>query len=282
MDLSIITVIHNDRENILRQLRSVNNGFNNLQIEQWVVDNGSEDGSADEIAKEFPSVHIIKNTDNKGFAVANNQAVKKSSGDFFLFLNPDMAVSPGSLDMITDWMRKRVDVGIASCKLIDENGVFNEEAKPRRFPKVTDQLAIILKLPHLFPSILKKYLYFDFNPDEEREVDTVRGSFMIMRKSFVDAVGYAFDPRFFIWFEDVDICKECWNRGLKVFYTPIISCVDFVGQSFKKKPTVWKQVNFSKSMLQYFKKWEPWYNWIWIAVFRPVGITLTAIQNILK
>jgi len=282
MDLSIITVIHNDRENILRQLRSIKNGLINFQFEQWVVDNGSEDGSSDEIAKEFPKVNLIKNTDNKGFAAANNQAVKKSSGDFLLFLNPDMVILPGTLDKIIIWMQSRIDVGIASCKLIDENGEFNEGAKPRRFPKITDQLAIILKLPHFFPSILKNYLYSDFNPNEEREVDTVRGSFMIMRKSFVDAVGYAFDPRFFIWFEDVDICKECWNRGLKVLYTPTISCVDFVGQSFKKKPAVWKQVKFTGSMLQYFKKWEPWYKWIWIVVFRPIGIALSAVQNILK
>lgn len=282
MDLSIITVVHNDRENILRQLQSIKNGVSNLQFEQWVVDNGSEDGSTDEISKEFPSVHLIKNLDNKGFAVANNQAVEKSSGEFLLFLNPDMAVLPGSLEKMINWMRSRTDVGIASCKLIDKDGVFNNEAKPRRFPKVIDQLSIIFKLPHLFPCILKKYLYSDFDPNEEREVDTVRGSFMIMRNSFVDAVGYAFDPRYFIWFEDVDICKECWNRGLKVVYTPIISCVDFVGQSFKKKATVWKQVNFTKSMLQYFKKWEPWYKWVWIAVSRPIGIGLSVIQNILK
>lgn len=282
MDLSIITVVHNDRENILRQLMSVKNSLCNLELEQWVVDNGSKDGSVDEIAKEFPSVHIIKNADNKGFARANNQAVEKSSGNFLLFLNPDMVILPGSLDKIIDWMRSREDVGIASCKLINENGEFNEEAKPRRFPKVSNQLAIILKLPHLFPRILNKYLYSDFNSNEEREVDTVRGSFMIMRRAFVLAVGYAFDPRFFIWFEDVDICKECWNRGLKVLYTPIISCVDFVGQTFKKKSTVWKQVNFTKSMLRYFKKWDPWYKWIWIAVFRPVGIAFSIIQNILK
>ncbi len=279
MDLSIITVTHNDKERIADQLKSTESAVKNIDIEQWVVDNGSEDGAIDLVIKDFPSVKIIKNSDNAGFGHANNQAAEMSSGEFLLFLNPDMRLQEGSLDKIVMWMREHHDVGIASCKLVDENGKFNEKAKPRRFPGLFDQIAILLKIHHIFPNVLSGYLYKNFNDDVEQEVDTVRGSFMLMRRTLYDKLGWAFDPRYFIWFEDVDICRECKKIGMKVVYTPVISCIDFIGQSFKKMPVLWKQKNFTKSMLQYFMKWEPWYKWIWIAIFRPVAIAITFVIN---
>ncbi len=277
MDLSIITVTHNDKKYILSQIKSVINGISNLSFEQWVVDNGSYDGTPETVKNQFPAVNIITNLKNEGFGHANNQAVAKAKGDFFLFLNPDMRVEEKSLDKIVNWLRSRPEVGIVSCKLLNEEGNFNEQAKPRRFPKLVDQIAILLKLSHLFPKLLSKYLYSDFDPNKEREVDSVRGSFLLMRRELFQKLGWAFDPRYYIWFEDVDICRECKKLGMKVVYTPVISCVDFVGQSFKKKETLWKQKIFTKSMLEYFKKWEPWYKWIWIAIFRPVGIFLVII-----
>jgi len=102
---------------------------------------------------------------------------------------------------------------------------------------------------------------------------------MLMRRSLYEKLGWAFDPRYFIWFEDVDVCRECHKNGLKVVYTPVITCTDYLSQTFKKLPSLWKQKQFTKSMLAYFKKWEKWYKWIWIAIFRPVGIALTAIFN---
>lgn len=279
MDLSIITVTHNDKEHILPQIQSVIDGAANIIFEQWVVDNASTDGTQEAIRKTYPQVKVIANSANTGFGYANNQAAAQSKGDFLLFLNPDMLVEKESLAKIIAWMRSRPDVAIAGCKLVDKNNRFNQQTKPRRFPRLFDQLAILFKLPHLFPKIISKYLYADLNPDIEQEVDSVRGSFMLMRRSFVEKLGWAFDPRYFIWFEDVDICRECKENGFRVMYTPIISCVDITSQTFKKMPAIWKQKNFTKSMLQYFQKWEPWYKWIWIAVFRPIAIAIVAINN---
>jgi hypothetical protein len=277
MDLSVITVTHNDKEQILGQIPTVINGAKNISFEQWVVDNASADGAPDAIEKEFPNVKIIRNDTNTGFGYANNQAAKRSSGEFLLFLNPDMRVEEGSLDKMVAWMRAHPDVGISSCKLVDQNGKFNEDAKPRRFPRLSDQVAILLKLPHLFPKIIGNYLYKDFDPELEQEVDSVRGSFLLMRRKLYDKLGWAFDPRYFIWYEDVDTCRECVKNGMKVMYTPVVSCVDYVGQSFKKKDTLWKQKVVTKSMLQYFQKWEPWYKWMVIAVLRPIAIASVAI-----
>lgn len=274
MQLSVITVTWNSASLIAEQMKSVMAGCTNISFEQIVVDNASTDNTVAIIEKDFSQVKLIKNNKNTGFAFPNNQAAKLAQGEFLLFLNPDMRVMPGSLDVMVAWMKKNPAAGLASCKLVDEHGQLNIDAQPRRFPTVWDQLAIILKLPHIFPNITDRYLFKDFKPDVEQEVDSVRGSFMLMRREVYEKLGWAFDPRYFIWFEDVDICREVKRLGLKVVHTPIISCVDYIGQSFKQRTTLWKQKQFTKSMLQYFQKWEPGYASALICLLRPVGIAM--------
>jgi GT2 family glycosyltransferase len=279
MDLSIITVTWNAEDEIAEQIRSVQSGCNDIEYEQIVVDNNSSDNTCKIIKENFPKVKLIENDENAGFGTANNQGAEIATGDFLLFLNPDMKIKEGSLDKMIAWMREHTEVGIASPKLINEDGSFNEHASPRRLPTVWEQLAIIFKLPHVFRSILDRYLFVDFNPDQEQEVDSVRGSFMLMRNDIVDKLGWAFDPRYFIWYEDIDICREVERLGYKVMYTPIIEAVDYVGKSFDQRRGLWKQKNFTKSMLKYFKKWEPWYKWVWIAVARPFGIAMAWVRD---
>ncbi|MBI5023121.1 MAG: glycosyltransferase family 2 protein [Candidatus Magasanikbacteria bacterium] len=281
MQLSVITVTWNAGEKIREQMQSVRDGCEKISFEQILVDNGSKDNTA-EIVKSFPHAKLIANTENTGFAAANNQGVKIASGDFLLFLNPDMLVSPCSLDKLVEWLKQHPDAGMVSCKLIDTDGNFKPEAGPRRFPTVWDQSALLLKLPHIFPRILDKYLMKDFEPDKEQEVDSVRGAFMLVRKEIVEQLGWAFDPRYFIWFEDVDLCREVKRLGYKVIYTPIVSCVDYVGQSFIKQEILWKQKNFTASMLTYFQKWEPWLKWGIIWLLRPMGIAFTLIMGFCK
>ena len=256
MDLSIITVTRNSADLIGEQIKSVKAGCKNISFEEIIADNASTDKTTEIIAGKFSEIKLIKNNQNTGFSFPNNQAAKLAQGEFLLFLNPDMRVEEGGLDKMVEWMRAHADVGLASCKLLDQHGNLNKDALPRRFPTIWDQMAIILKLPHLFPGIVNKYLFKDFNPELEQEVDSVRGSFIMMRRTVYEKLGWAFDPRYFIWFEDVDLCREVKKIGLKVMYTPVISCVDYVGQSFKQLNFFWKQKQFIKSMAQYFWKWR--------------------------
>lgn len=282
MELSVITVNINDKENMLNQVESVRLAADGVVYEQIISDNGSSDNSIAEIRARYPEVKIVENSKNIGFGAANNNAFNISTGEFVLCLNPDMRLVPGSLKILLDWMRVHKEVGIVSPKLVDEKGVFNEGAKPRRFPRLIDQVAILLKLPHLFPHVLDSYLYKNFDSNKEQEVDSVRGSFMLTRRAFLDKLGWAFDPRYFIWFEDVDICREAWRNGYKVMYTPIISCVDYVGQTFKRLPSLQKQKWFTASMAKYFQKWEPWYKWMVILILRPVAIGLVWLETKIK
>jgi len=279
MNLSVITVTWNSAKLISEQIDSVKNGCQNISFEEFVVDNGSTDDTVKITKEKYPWVKLVANQTNLGFGASNNIGARMSSGEFLLFLNPDMRVEVGSLDKMVAWMKAHSDVGLASCKLVDEKGNLNMDAQPRRFPRLFDQLAVILKLPHLFPSVLDRYMFKDFNADKEQEVDSVRGSFMIMRRDVYEKLGWAFDPRYFIWFEDVDICREVKRLGYKVMHTPVISCIDYIGQSFNQRTTLWKQKNFTKSMLTYFQKWEPWYKWMWISLFKPVGIMMAWIND---
>lgn len=255
MDLSVITVTWNSAELIGEQIKSVKLGCKNISAEQIIVDNASADKTTELIERNFPEIKLIKNNKNTGFAFPNNQAAKLARGEFLLFLNPDMRVEEGSLDKMVEWMRDKKDIGVAGCRLVDKDGKFNQNTAPRRFPTIWDQLFIILKLPHLLPHIVDKYLFRDLNPNMEQEVDSVQGAFLLMHRQVYEKLGWAFDPRYFVWFEDVDTCREVKRMGLKVMYTPIISCVDYAGQSFKKRSTLWKQKQFIISMIKYFWKW---------------------------
>lgn len=286
-DLAIITVSWNISELIAEQMRSVVSGCKDVSWEYFLVDNGSTDNSvsvARSVAGKFPnaSFTILPQHKNLGFGAANNLALEKTDAEFVLFLNPDMRVLPGTLDTIVSWMHAHKEVGIVSPALLDEYGNVNYDAMPRRFPKLWEQIALILKLPHVFPHILNGYLMKGFDVQKEQQVDSVRGSCMLVRRELLNKTGWAFDPRYFIWYEDVDLCREAYKHGFRVMYTSVISCIDYVGQSFKKQDTLTKQKLFTKSMLTYFQKWEPWYVWMWIAVFRPVGIALAWAGDMIR
>lgn len=299
MDVSIITVTWNSKNTIRDQVYSVYSACRNITYEEIIVDNGSSDGTIEivrALAHEHKSMKTLKhenseisvhmlvvaNKENRGFGAANNQGVKQARGRYILFLNPDMRLEEGSMDRLIAWMDAHQGAGIASPKLVHPDGTFNWEASPRRFPRLWEQLALLLKLPHLFPSLLDRYHMRNMDTEREQEVDSVRGSCMLVRRELIDALGRAFDPRYFIWYEDVDICREAKRLGYSVMYTPSITAIDYVGQSFKQRTTLWKQKQFTKSMLIYFQKWEPRWKWMLIAILRPIGILLAYAGSIKK
>ena len=280
MQLSVITVTTNTatyQRDILRQnLASVKSGAEGLEFEHFVSDNGSTDDTVAMIKKEFPNVKVIENGKNLGFGGANNTAFRQSTGEFVLFLNPDNVVRPGSLKILYEYMLAHPKVGIVGPKLVDQFGKLNQDALPRRFPKLLDQVCVLLKVGRILPACLKKYLYSDLDFNQKQAVDSVRGSFMSVRRALLNKLGWGFDPRYFIWFDDADLCREAWTNGYKVVYNPSVECIDYVGQTFRNIPSVQKQKWFTESMVKYFRKWEGW-KWVIVAVLRPIAIFITWI-----
>ncbi|PKL72208.1 hypothetical protein CVV26_02575 [Candidatus Kuenenbacteria bacterium HGW-Kuenenbacteria-1] len=274
MDLTIITVSWNVKDFVRDNFNNIYQNTKNIEFEIFAVDNDSKDGTVDMIKNEFPEVHLIANDYNAGFAKANNQAIKLAKGRYILLLNPDMRVLPGTLEKMVKWMDEHKQAGVAGCHLIKEN---NETVlHVRRYPKFFDQLAITLKLPHIFPSILNNYLYKDFDYKNEAVVDSIRGSFFMIRKEVIEKIG-GLDERYFIWFEEVDYCKQVKNAGWDIMYTPKTECIDFVGKSFALVKRGKTQEYFCDSMLKYFKKWHPVWQYFILKLAWFIGKKITFI-----
>lgn len=289
MDLSIIIVSWNVREKLNKCLSYLFLSQTNFSFEVFVVDNGSHDGSAEMVAKEFPEVKLISNNDNLGFARANNQAFRESTGEFILLLNPDNFVFQATIDDWLHWLKINSSVSLSGCRLLDKDG-YDIRGQVRRFPNLFNQLAIILKLPYLFPRILDRYLCLKFNYDAPDQVDTVRGSAMMIRRESLERVlpyaqfkqGQMLDERYFVWFEDVDICQTFKKAGEEIWYTSAARCYDLVGQSFSQLPRLKAQKMFRASMLSYFKKWKPLWQYAILWLAWPVGIAMTYVFTVLK
>ncbi|MCU0679479.1 MAG: glycosyltransferase family 2 protein [Planctomycetes bacterium] len=273
MDLSIITVPWNVKDKLRENFKALFASEGEFSFEIIAVDNNSHDGSADMIAGEFPQVKLIRNKENAGFARACNQGVKIATGDYILLLNPDMRVLPDTLLNMLEWMRDHEQASVAGCCLVDERG--NTINHVRRFPGVWDQLAIILKLPHLFPGVLNKYLLPDFDYTKPGRVDSVRGAFFMVYAGDDAKLPFWLDERYFLWFEEVDFCRRIKEAGGEVWYTPAAKCVDYIGQSFGQVNSLKKQHYLRASMLKYFKKWHPgWRYWL-LRLAWPIGLAMT-------
>lgn len=260
MDISIIIVSYKVKELLRNNLEALFESQGDLSQEIFVVDNNSGDGSVEMVRKDFPQVNVIANSENLGFAAANNQAIRRCSGKYVLLLNPDMQVFPDTLEKMVSWMDHHPEAGVAGCKLVNEQG----EVIPhlRKFPGFWDQLAIVLKLPHLFPFVLNRYIPKNIDYNQEQEVDSIRGSFFMIRGEVLKELE-GLDERYFIWFEEVDLCRHLKETGWKVMYTPEVQCRDHIGKSFTQVPKGRTQKYFRDSMLKYFRKWHPgWQYWI--------------------
>ena len=258
MDLSVIIVSWKVKEKLRANLQALYASQGSFSYEVYVVDNNSGDGSVEMVRTEFPQVKLLANNDNRGFAKANNQALLEARGDYVLLLNPDMLVRPDTLVNALNWAKNNQQAAVSGFKLVDDQGEIIKQV--RRFPSFFDQLMIISKLPHWLPGLLNHYLWTDFNYEQEVKVDSIRGAFFLINKKVcLDISGQkklALDERYFIWFEEVDFCRQVYQNGGEVWYSPAARCVDYVGASFGQVALTTKQKYFEDSMLKYFKKWE--------------------------
>lgn len=268
MDLSIIIVSWQVKEKLKKNIESIYLSKTKYNFEIFVVDNASNDGTVSMLKENFPKVNIIANSKNIGFSSACNQAILKAKGDFILLLNPDMKLYPDTLEKAVLWHRSNNEIVVSGIKLENEKG--ENILQIRRFPKLLDQLAIIFKVPHFLPSILNKYLYKDFDYNKSQVVDSIRGSFFLINKLAWQKIAKQklplLDSKYFLWFEEVDFCKQVYTKKALVYYNSKAKACDLVGQSFSQVNFSKKQKYFSQSMLTYFKKWKPYWQYLIIKI----------------
>jgi len=253
--LSVITVTYNSERHIAEQIRSVALACRTFPYEHIVVDNASDDRTVD-IVRHCRGVTLIENAENVGFGKANNLGFKQSTGEYILLLNPDMK-------QITDLAQaiKKLEsddkIGILGARLLNPSGDLNARSTPRRFPRLLDQLAILTKMAKIFPKLLSRYIMNDVSFVDEMDVDSVQGSWMLLDRKMIAELGGLFDERFYIWFEDVDLCRRAHEAGYQVVWDPRQQAIDIGGQSFIGRSLFYKQWQFVRSMGTYFMKWGP-------------------------
>lgn len=285
MDLSIITVSWKVREKLRENLQALYLSQEGISFEVIVVDNDSQDGTLEMLKNDFPEVVIIANSDNRGFGAANNQGLGIARSRKVLFLNPDMRVKGDTLMKMKKWMDDNPQAAIAGCQLVDEAG--NNMPHVRRFPGFSDQLAIVLKLPHLFPSILDRYLIPGFDYAHSAKVDSIRGAFFMVDMDRIEKIKAGrqeftvpfFDERYFLWFEEVDYCRQIRQAGGEVWYCADAQCIDHVGQSFNQVAVNAKQNYMRDSMLKYFRKWHRMPEFYALKLAWPLGLGIVWLMQ---
>ncbi len=278
--LSIIIISWNAEELLTKCLESIQRYYSSYltEWEVFVVDNNSSDKSRD-VAKSFSFVNLIENKENKGFAYANNQAFRISTGEHVLFLNPDTEFIDQSLLKLFDLFREKNHIGIIGCSLRYPD--MSIQPSVRKDISIVDQLLVLLKIPNFFPSFINSYLMKDFDYSIIQRVDSVMGAFMFCSRRLLEEFG-GFDERFWIWMEDADLCFNAKKKGYTVLYYPHTRIIHVKGESFAKHRTVARQKMFIKSVALYFKKNYGFFSYVILFPFLYISILLAFIHELMK
>ena len=251
--LSIVILNYNVEHFLEICLDSVLAASRNLDVEIWVVDNHSSDGSVEMVRKKFPQVHLLANQENLGFSRGNNLAMARCSGKYILLLNPDTIVPEDGFEKCLSYMSSHPEVGGLGCRMIDGSGQFLPESK-RGLPTPWVSFCKAFGLARLFPESPRfgKYHLSYLSETEIHEVDVLSGAFMWMRKEVLDKTGFL-DEAFFMYGEDVDLSYRIQLAGFKNAYFPDCTILHFKGESTKRGSISFVQ-HFYKAMLLFSRK----------------------------
>lgn len=253
MKLSVIIVNYNVRHFLEQALLSVEKAAAGLDVEVFVVDNNSVDGSVQMVTEKFPWVRLIANRKNTGFSKANNQAIREATGEYVLLLNPDTIVEEDTFQKVTQYMDAHPEAGAMGVKMLDGKGCFLPESK-RSLPKPWVAFYKIFGLSALFPNSRKfgKYHLTYLNPDQNHEVEVLSGAFMLLRKTVLDHIGLL-DEDYFMYGEDIDLSYRVILAGYKNIYYSETSIIHYKGESTKKGSLNYVRV-FYQAMLIFARK----------------------------
>lgn len=288
MDLSIIIVNYCTYTLTKQTIESVINKDHSFSYIIYLVDNGSRDDSLRKLqgcfAKEESEglIKFIRNSENKGFAYANNMALKLVKSKYILLLNSDTVVVNDCLNKCMEYMEGHDDVGALGCKVVLPDGTLDKACK-RSFPYVSTSFYRMTGLSRLFPKSRRfgRYNLTYLDDDETYEVDSIVGAFMLVRGDVKSKVGLL-DEQFFMYGEDIDWCFRIKKAHWKVIYYPEAKIIHYKGTSSKRDRTK-LTIEFYRSMYIFYNKHlKSEYLWI-VTLFTYLGIGgmcgLTILKN---
>lgn len=253
IDISIVIVSYNVKDLLKNCIDSIFKSNTNLKYEVIVVDNDSKDSTIDNLSPLFPEVNFIQTGDNLGFSKANNIGFEESKGDYILILNPDTILALNTLQVMFYYMQSNPKTGAAGCKILNEDGSFQLACR-RGFPTPWNSFCKLFGLQSLFPNIklFSGYNLTYLSIDETYPVDVLIGAFIFCRKEVIDQTD-GFDEDFFMYGEDIDLCKRIKDNGWEIDYVNTTTTVHLKGESTKRSE-IDEVKHFYNAMKIYIKK----------------------------
>lgn len=251
MLLSIVVVNWNVKTLLANCLESLQADLQSLAergAEVWVVDNASTDGSVTMLQKQFPWVKLVENAKNVGFATANNQAIRQSTGQYVLLLNPDTVIKPQALLKLVDFLEATPQAGAVGAHILNEDESLQTSSYPA--PTLPRELWRLFHLDALWP--YSSYRMADWRLDEPHPVDSLLGACILLRRQVLDQVGLL-DEGYFMFSEEIDLCYRIKQAGWSIYWLPEARVIHYGGQSTQQAATA-MFLSLYRGKLIYFRK----------------------------
>lgn len=290
LDLGIVILNWNTRDLLRRCLQTVFASTGAFTYRVVVVDNASEDGSADMVRREFPNVQLIENPINGGYPQGNNLGLRalgfhgKGRVDadaprYALLLNPDTEVPADALNRMVQFMDGRPEVGVAGPKLVLLDGSLDKACR-RGFPTPMVSLYHFIGLGKLFPKSPRfaRYNMTYLDPDQEAEVDSVVGAYMQVRREAIAQVGLL-DEAFFMYGEDLDWAFRIQSAGWKIIYHPQVVVTHVKRAASRQSQRA--QFEFWRAMLIFYRKHYRATTPLWLHSLIMMGLLMKGGRNLL-
>ena len=265
VELSILIVNWNVKNYLRSCLNSINEKTHGISYEIIVVDNASTDGSTEMLRNEFAEIQIIECQENLGFGRANNKALPLTKGKYIGLLNPDTVLENDALSLMVKELERDTTIAIVGPKLLASDGTI-QRVCARKFNKFWDWSKLLLFTRE------KSRIYRNYLEVSEYEIDQtvecISGACMVIRRDILDE--YIFDPRFFMYGEDVDLCFTTFRRGWKIYYLSKALVIHYGGES-SKQATEFDQYTISALYALVEKR----YGKIASFIFRSLGFSIS-------
>ncbi len=254
VDVSIVIVSWNSRDVLRNCLRSILDQTSEISFEIFVVDNASQDGSALMVRSEFPNVKLLANNENRGFAAANNQAIRVASGRYVLLLNPDTIILNAAISRCVHYADAHADIGAVGCQVLENDNHIQRTGFS--FPNPWNLFLVESGLFRAFPRsrLFGRPLLGWWDRDTEKDLDVISGMFLLVRGDAIQQVGLL-DESYFIYEEEADWCYRLSRAGWRRVFTPCARIMHLEGGSKSTlQVSVKMYVQKQKSRIIYFRK----------------------------
>lgn len=258
--VTFITVCFRTPGLIRQLLQGVQAANLSFPFEYILVDNAAGDGTGEMVRKEFPWVKIIDKQGNVGFGAGNNLAFREATGEYVMLVNPDLTFFKGEMEKLLAFADAHPDIGFVGPKLLNPDRTLQ-----RSFHRFPSPLIPIYRRTRLGQTTrgkkkIERYLMLDVDPTNTQDVDGLFGAAILIRREALKAIG-EFDETFFMYFEDVDLCRRAWEKGWRVTYAPVAEFVHYHQRESEVKHLwhfVTKRVprEHIKSAIHYFLKYR--------------------------